>query len=246
MRCLERRVQSFASGPRELWFGALVVGACLLVLPASAVAQNPPARYEVGFGGLWVGSASLGEMDANATTAQGGTLRLFSTRSEVTSLPAIDGRVGVRLSRALSTEASVSYGASELSTDVRSDVEGAADAIVTEPIRQFAIEASIVAELTGWRLGSRTLPFVTAGAGYMRQLHEANTLVESGAIYRVGGGLNYILRGPRPGTKPGMRPLLKTIGLRADLRTVIRTGGVALAQATNVAPGFGASVFFRF
>jgi hypothetical protein len=196
-------------------------------------------------GGIWVGKTSLGAVDANATTSDGGTFRLFATSSELQSMPALEGRAGVRLGPIVSAEGVVSYGPSEVRTDVRFDVEGAPDVTATEPVRQFALEAIVVTEIAGWRVGSRTTPFVSGGVGYIRQVHEEGTLVEEGTIYRAGGGVNYVLRAPR---SAGVQPTTGrgTIGIRADIRAVVRTGGLALTPDASVAPAFGASLFFRF
>jgi hypothetical protein len=200
----------------------------------------------VGLGGRWFGRTSLGEADANATTADGGTFRLFSTQSELAPMFALEGRLGVRVSQTLQVEASVSYGTSDLRTDVTLDVEGAADTTVSESVRQIALEGSIVAELSRWRMGDRTTPFVSGGAGYLRQLHERGTLAETGVIYHGGGGINILLRRPRP-PAPGTRgPLAKSIGVRADVGAVLRTGGVALTDGIHVSPAAGSSLFFRF
>jgi opacity protein-like surface antigen len=227
------------------WLVAALV-ACQLLVPAVLWAQNLSPRVEVGVGGRWFGRASLGQADANATTADGGTFRLFSTESELAPAFALEGRLGVRLSRALQLEGSVSYGTPEFRTDVTLDVEGAADETVSESVRQIALEGSIVAELSGWRIGERTTPFVSGGAGYLRQLHERGTLAETGVIYHGGGGLNILLRRPRP-PAPGTRaPLAKSIGIRADVRAVVRTGGVTLNDGAHVSPAAGSSLFFRF
>ena len=41
--------------------------------------------------------------------------------------------------------------------------------------------------------GSRAVPFVSAGAGYLRELHEGNQLVETGIEYHATAGLKYWL-----------------------------------------------------
>ena len=224
----------------------MVLAACFLVLPVETAAQSLPTRIEIAFGGRWSGGVPLGAADATATTASGGSFRLFSTRSELASMPAVEGRLGARLWRELKAEVSASYGASDLNTEVTLDVEGATDATVSEPVRQFAVEGSIVAELTAWRLGRRTVPFVSAGAGYLRHIHEGGTLVETGAIYQAGGGIEHVLHERRASDPRQRAPVMKSIGLRADIRAVVRTGGVAPGSNAHVAPALGASLFFRF
>ena len=60
------------------------------------------------------------------------------------------------------------------------------------------------------RLGRRLRPFASGGAGYLRQLHEDRTLVETGQVYYAGGGARYWLRG-------GAR-VAALVGLRGDVR----------------------------
>ena len=62
---------------------------------------------------------------------------------------------------------------------VTSDSEGAADVTVSEPLTQFQIEGGVMLQLDAVAARALTL-FVTVGAGYLRQLHEEQTLVETG------------------------------------------------------------------
>lgn len=215
---------------------------CALLLPRTAHAQSAPplpGRFEIAAGGLWIGRTPVGTADATLTDAAGGRFRLFATESQLDAGPALEGRVGIRLSRRLEAEGSVSYAVSHLSTRIGFDFEGAPDVTATASVKEITIEAGLVAHLDQWRLSAKIVPFVSGGAGYLRQLHEGQTLVETGRTYHIGGGINSVLR-----LRGNAR--LKAIGLRTDARAIVRTGGVAFDEGAHAVPAFGASLFFRF
>ena len=105
-------------------------------------------------------------------------------------------------------------------------------------MNQWTIEAALVASLPRWRFGTRSVPFLSAGAGYLRELHEGAALVETGLIYQGGGGLNILLT-QRTGR-------LKSAGVRVGVRAAVRTGGGILESAVRVAPIADVSIFLRY
>ena len=68
------------------------------------------------------------------------------------------------------------------------------------------------------RMGPRLVPFAAAGGGYLRQLHEGQTLVEQGQVYHAGGGLKYWLLTRKVGA-------VRSAGLRTDARIVFPAWG---------------------
>ena len=219
------------------WVAAAIVG--LSAAPVAAQSsQTAPGRIGVGFGLIWTGSQSLGSSDANETTGSGGDLVLFRTSSDLTSRLGIEGRIGVRVWRSLEAEASGSYATPQIRTQISSDFEGAAPITATEKIQQFSIVGGVL-----WRLpsikGSKLTPFVSGGGGYLRQLHEGDILAESGQLYQFGGGIEYLFSANNASA-------LKGIGVRADVRGVIRSKGVALDDGHSASPAFAASLYARF
>jgi hypothetical protein len=107
----------------------------------------------------------------------------------------------------------------------------------TERMRQFTVEGAVLFARDRWRVG-RLRPFLTGGAGYLRQLHEGDALAANGQLYGFGGGVKV--------------PLLSrdrrasVIGLRADARAVIRTRGVAVDGASHVSPAVSVSAYVGF
>ena len=70
------------------------------------------------------------------------------------------------------------------------DAEGAPTIDVVERLDHYLIDGGIV---SGWTnsVCKGLRPFVTAGGGYLRQLHEGLTVIEEGRVFYVGGGARY-------------------------------------------------------
>lgn len=214
---------------------------CGLLLSVTLEAQTPalPGRFEIAAGGLWAAPVSMGAADATETAPNGTRFRLFSSESSLGSTAGFEGRVGVRLTPALQLEGSASHATPALRTRIRSDAEGIPDVTVAEAVSQWTIEAALVAHLARWRFGTRSVPFLSVGVGYLRQLHEGGALVETGRIYQVGGGVKYLLKRAGDGR-------LKSAGLRFGARASLRTGGAMFDNRMRVAPSVDASFFARF
>jgi hypothetical protein len=198
-----------------------------------------PGRLELDGGILWMGTQALGSRDANLTTGTGSTLRLFSTTSDLLAVAGFEGRVAVKVTRALEAQASMSYAKPELRTHVSNDTENGASATASESVQQYIVGGGLLWYFPSNTSRPRLRLFVSAGAGYLRQLHEGATLVATGQSYDVGGGIK-LLRGSRT------RKRMKTLGIRLDARLVVRTKGIAFDGRRSIAPAAGASLFVRF
>ena len=206
--------------------------------PALAQPADPPAgRVEAGIGLIWIGRQPLGARTATETTAAGSTLALFNASSEVAAAAGFEGRIGVRLMRSLVAEAEASYLKPQLRIAIGGDSESAAAVTATETIQQFTIGGGVL-----WYLPVRSrrfAPFAKAGGGYLRQLHEQATLVETGRFYQAGGGVSALL-------VSGRHFHTKGVGGRVDVRAVIRSKGVAFDAGPKTSPAASASLFVRF
>ncbi len=227
---------------------AWAAGMALVIVSAldvpAARAQSPAAlqrgRFEVALGSLWIGQQALGSRDANETTSAGSSLKLFGASSDLAGAAGLEGRVGVRLRGSLEAEVEASYARPPLRIAISNDFESAAPATATETIQQFTIGAGVVWYLPyRVRRGTRVAPFMMAGGGYLRQLHEAAILLETGRFYQFGGGVKYLLVS-RP-TKP-----LKGVGARLDVRALVRSKGIAFDAGYYTSPAIGVSLFVRF
>jgi len=206
---------------------------------AQSVDERLPGRFELAVGPAWLGSVSYGTSDATETAADGSRFRLFSTSTGLQSTPGIEARFGVRVTRVLQAEAEAAYGRPTLTTKITGDAESAAPVSATEPITQLTIQGALLAHLTAWRIGRGGVPFVSAGAGYLRQLHEARALAETGETYHVGGGVKYLFL-----SRQASR--VKGLGVRAEARAVVAVHGIAIDHGAHISPALAGSIFLRF
>jgi hypothetical protein len=73
--------------------------------------------------------------------------------------------------------------------------------------------------------------------GYLRQLYDERTLVETGQVYYGGGGVRYWLRGGA-----GARG---SLGLRGDVRATWRHDGVEFEGKTRLWPTVAVLLFWE-
>ena len=218
-----------------------LVALIMLSTAAPLFAQPPrPITYEVSGGVRWLGTATSAPSSADETAPDGGAFRLFRSRGSLGPGLGIDARVGVMITPRLQLGGSGSYGKPSLEARITGDVEGIPDVTLKQKLNEWTIEGSVVSPLRRLGFGAAgAVPFVSAGVGYVRQLHEGATLVATGLTYHVGGGVTYPLLRRNTGR-------LRTAGLRLDGRAVVRSREVSADDHSHVAPGLGASMFFRF
>lgn len=213
----------------------------MCVMSSSAAAQSAaiPGRLSVAAGVSWTGTMSIAAVDATETAPTGGRFSLFSTDTSIGSAAGFEGTVGFQVTRSFEVQASASTMRPDLQTRVTGDAEGASDVTVSEPLKQLTIEGSLVLHLTNLRFGTQMVPFLSAGAGFLRQLHDGGTLAENGRIYHVGGGVQYLLTNSPTGG-------IKALGIGLDGRVVMRSGGVSFEDGLHFSPGVEALLFVRF
>ena len=213
------------------------------LLASWASAQPRPAvrrdRFEASFGGLWIGGAALGstQADLRSNNVTPTPFRLFTAETEARSAPGLDARVGYWLTPSLLAEAGFVRARPELSTAISADAEGAAALTVAERIDQYFIDANVVWLLDSFRFGG-TVPFVSGGAGYLRQLHEGRTLVETGQVYQVGAGIRHPLL-----TAGGW---VRSLGLRVHGRVYVLRDGVQLEDNARTHGAITGAVYVTF
>jgi hypothetical protein len=234
-----RRAGCWGLGARRWVLGAAAF-TCYVLAPAAVGAQTrDPGRFEFGLGARVTGGSALAPVAAGETTPGGSAFSLFTTRSAFGPAIGVEGRLSARVARWLHIEAAASYGRPRLTTSITSDFEDAPATAAAESLIQVRVEGGVLVPVSRWHIGTRAVPFLAAGGGYLRELHEGQTIVETGRSYYVGGGLNYALN--RRTTRR-----FDTIGVRLDARASIRRGGISLDAATHVAPSLGTSLFVRF
>ena len=217
------------------WTGLGISVVLVVMTTGTASAQTSARVYEVAAGVRFVGPESLGRVDATESNPGGGEFRLFTADSTLHALVGWEARFGVRVTPTMRVELTGSYGASDLNVELNADAEGAASVTASERVAQFTVEGAAVMELTRWRFGARGTPFLSAGGGYVRALHEDRVLVDAGALWYAGGGVNLLLR-----SSPARRPL----GLRFDGRAQFQRG--IINDGVHVSPIAGVSLYVRF
>jgi hypothetical protein len=212
---------------------------------APAAAQVAPPRttpslgsIEVSGGVLWQGGFDLGNRTAELTRNDptGGPLDLFTTSSDVDAIAGLRARVAYYLSPSVAIEGGLQYSRPVLAVRLSGDFEEAPDVTAEETLQRYLFDGSLVYYLTGLSFAAgRGTPFVSAGAGYLRELHESRELVETGTEFHGSGGLNYWLGGGR-----------RRLGLRAEAGFSSRDGGADPGEGRRTVPVVSASVVYLF
>jgi hypothetical protein len=224
---------------RTARIAAVLAGMVLLrAWPVRAQAAALSSRVELGAGVLWIGQQPLGDAAVTETTATGGARTLFTSSGQLAAASGFAGRLGVRLTRSLVAEAEATYIKPQLRIALGNDVEGAAPTTAAETVEQFTVGGGALWYLPRVRT-MRVAPFATVGGGYLRQLHEQETFVETGRYLQLGGGASILL-------VTGRHWHSKAIGARVDARAVMRSRGVRFDGGSTTSPAAGVSAFVRF
>ncbi len=221
---------------------AVTAFALACAAPAYAqTADHPVRRVEVSVGGGWFGGTGLGAEDANlrANTSPAQPLRLFATDTRMAGATALQADVGFFFNRRWGVEGSFLKSGPELRSSISADAEGAPPLTIVGRVDQYVVEGRVVFMLDEVRLGQRTIPFVTAGAGYLRQLHEGRTVVEEGWSYHAGGGLKHWLFARERG-------VLRAAGVRLDARLYLLADGITFGDDPRPHGAISGSAFVTF
>ena len=141
------------------------------------------------------------------------------------------------MTKNLSLEVGGAFARPQVSIAISADPEAASQVLEGEDLQQFVFDVGAVWQLP-LRLGRRARPFISGGAGYLRQLHQERTLAEAGQVYYAGGGLRYWLRGGSGSTR--------SVGLRADARAMWRRDGIDFEDRTRAFPTVSVWLFAEF
>jgi len=209
--------------------------ALLALCDASSVqAQTAePGRFELGVGPLWIGSASFGTRTATETTSSGASAPPFSATTALDAATGIEARFAMRVARRVDVETVGSYGRPHLVATVTQDLEAGAGPFTSdEAIQQFTVGGVVVWRWSALHSHPRVVPFAIGGVEYMRQLHAQQTLLVAGQFYEAGTGVKYLMR--------------SRVGVRGEVRAIVRTAGVNVDGRAHVSPAIAASLFVRF
>lgn len=226
---------------------ALVVFA--LVLPVASFAQETPKlrahHATVSGGAIWSGPYDVGiataSLRGNGPGASAPAFTLFTADSRMKAAWAPEVRVGFALTPALAIDGGISFARPRIGVAISRDGEAPAQELDGEKLDQYQVDAGLTWQPpmpVRWRrakIARSIAPFVSAGAGYLRQLHEDRALAETGAVYHAGGGVRYWLRG-------GQRASTD-VGVRADVRINVRQNGIDFENRRRTYPSVSLMLF---
>ena len=118
-----------------------------------------------------------------------------------------------------------------LSTSLANDAESAADTVATETLARYIFDGSL---LYHFGRGKR-VPFVVAGGGDIRELHDGYGVVDTGNEFHAGGGLKNWFQSGR-----------HKLGLRVEGRAVSRSGGVDFKDSRRTVVAGEAGLTYLF
>ena len=201
---------------------------------------DAPARgsWEVSGGAAWIGGFDLGDQTARLTRNDRNQREfdLFTVDGHLDPAAGLQARVGFYLSAAISLEAGFLYTQPTLALRLGDDFESAPDTTATETLNRYIFDGSLVFHLRRLSFNDgRAVPFVSGGAGYMRDLHEGNELLETGTEYHGGGGLKYWFGQGR-----------RRFGVRVEAGFSSREGGFDFEDERRTVPIAGASLIYLF
>ena len=214
----------------------------LLIIAASAFAQDSPAlrdnRITINAGATWLGGYDVGTSTAQLRGNAGGltppSFTLFTADSHFSTATAPELRVGFSVTSRFTIEGGAALAHPRVSVSIADDAEAPAQDLLGEQLQQYVFDAGV-----NWQLpipmGRRLAPFVTGGAGYVRQLHEDRTFAETGRIYYAGAGARLWLRGGQGRTRPA--------GLRGEFRLNMRNRGIDFEDKMRTYPSVSIFLF---
>lgn len=224
---------------------ALLLLLCLFGAVDAIHAQTPPppagptpraGSWELSGGYTFVAGydfdASNAELTRN-TTAGNERFVLFISDASVHAAHSIGGQLGYYFSPRWAVEGGLRFGRPVFRMELSDDAEGAPDTVAEEKIDQYLFSTSVVYHFSGGR--NSIVPFVAGGAGYLRELHEAQELVETGAEYHASAGIKNWFGNAR-----------RRFGLRAEGGLSFRDGGFDFEDKVRVVPTFGVALVYLF
>jgi len=226
--------------------GTFCIVAGAAAVPRSAAAQvyigrDIPHRgnIEISGGAVWLGGYDLGSAAAEETRNTGtgtGPFVLFDTSSKTDPSVGLQGRLGVYATKSVSVEGGVLVAWPSVSTRLTGDAESAPDLTATETLTRVIVDGSVLFHFTGASFGGgRGVPFILGGAGYLRDAHEKNEVIETGHEFHIGGGLHYWFGQGK-----------HRFGIRADGGISWRHGGADSAETTRTVPMAAGSIAYLF
>lgn len=217
---------------------AAVLAAAVVPAEAQFVRREPPRRGSVDLSGGALWTAGSDEPNPTATLTRNpstgsGPFDLFKSDTTLGSAIGLRATIGFYLSPSVSLEGGVEISRPELRVRLSDDFEDAPDTTATETLTSYVFGGSLVYHFR--KPGRAFTPFVLAGAGHVRDLHEGSDLVDTGVEYHGGVGAKWWLGTGR-----------QKLGLRADGAVSIRNGGFGTDDERRLVPTAALSLAYLF
>lgn len=194
---------------------------------------------ELSGGVVWTAATDLGSVSAEETRNTGtgtGPFVLFTTDSKIGAAIGLQGKFGVYVARSVSIEGGVAVTRPDFDSKLSGDAESAPNLTASETLTRYVIDGSVVFHATSAAFGGgRGVPFFMAGAGYLRDAHQKNEVIETGHEFHFGGGLHYWFGEGN-----------HRLGVRADVGVSIRTGGADANDKSRTLPMVAGSIAYLF
>jgi hypothetical protein len=202
-----------------------------------ATRPRGPVRLELGAGVGLDTPVGLGARQATLRGAGGSPFPLFSTSSELGAATRIEARAGYALTPRYVVEGQFGFVRPEVRTAISGDVEGGADESAAGYIDQYSVSVGVAVRLPVTFAG--VTPFLSGGAGYVRELRENLPPIENGYLVYAGGGVR------RPLVNRPDR-FLRTVGVRGDVRWQRLDGVVQILNRPRSQAAISGSLFVMF
>jgi hypothetical protein len=212
-----------------------------MLMPAVAAAQvfvgsaKPRAgSAELSGGGFWMAGRSFDSRSATLTAnPSGGTsgFDLFDAEPSIDPAFGAHGALAVYLTRNLAIEGGVQFSRPKLKVSLTNDTEDASAVTATETITSYVFTGSLVYHFGGT---GKTVPFITGGAGHLRDVQGSNELVDTGIEYHGTVGFK------------SWFGRVRKYAFRAEGGLSIRDGGVSFSDGNRIVPIAAASLLYLF
>jgi hypothetical protein len=220
--------------------GVVLVALVLSAIPAEAqfIGRPVPRAGTVEFTGGVLVNGGTDEPNLTATLTRNPTtgsspLGLFNADVEIKPAFGVQALLGIYITPAISIEGGVQVARPKLQVRLSDDFEGAADEVASETLTSYLFTGSVLYHFGA--ANKRVHPFILAGAGHVRDLHEGSDLVATGLEYHGGAGVKWWLGKKRP-----------KVGVRGDLGVSVREGGYGTEDGHRIVPTAAFSFAYLF
>jgi hypothetical protein len=193
---------------------------------------------EVSGGVVWIGGftgpTSTAELTRNGEPSGG--FDLFTTAAEMKARPGAAARISVFLSNRAAVEGGLRFSQPTVMYRLSGDAEEATDLTAEETLTRYVFTGSLVVHLREMSPGVSAVPFLAIGAGYVRDLHEQNELLETGREFHGLIGFKYWFNAVAP----------SRFGLRGEAGVSMTDGGFDFSDKSRVVPVVSASLVYLF